>query len=67
LKDLLITFKGVHYPKDIILHAGFSMSGMPFLIATMDKFRRKGGVKSWSCHIQSRGCLLFIFLSFWKS
>jgi putative transposase len=42
----MVSFKGAHYPKDIILHAIFSMSGISFLTSTLNKFRRKeGGVK----------------------
>jgi len=34
----MIGFKGAHFPKDIILHAVFSMSSMPFPIETLKKF-----------------------------
>lgn len=41
----MISFKGAHFPKDIILHAVFSMSGMPFPIETLKKFWKKGALK----------------------
>jgi len=41
----MVSFKGAHYPKDIILHAVFLMSDMPFLIATLKKFQRKGALE----------------------
>jgi hypothetical protein len=38
----MISFKGAHSPKAVIHQAVFSMSGTPFLIATLKKFRSKG-------------------------
>ena len=34
----MIGFKGAHFPKDIILHAVFSMSSMSFPIESLKKF-----------------------------
>ena len=41
----MISFKGIHYPKDIILHAVFYVIGRPFLIAILNKFWRQRELK----------------------
>jgi len=59
----MVSFKGAHYPKDIILHAIFSMSGIPLLIATLKKFWGKGEALL-ICKIKRRHLL---FKCLWSS
>jgi hypothetical protein len=46
----MISYKGIHYLKDIIVHAVFFMSGMPFLIVTLKKFWKNGVLKLIMIH-----------------
>jgi len=59
----MISFKGAHFPKDVILYAVFSTSGRVFLIVTL-KLLWKKEVLKLTFHAQSLGYQLLIFLGF---
>ena len=60
----MISFKGTHFPKDVILYAVFFYVRYGVSYRDLEAIMEEIGVKSWSFHAQSLSYQLLIFFGF---